>query len=256
MKALTDAPARKLHGTRCRLNTQPSTVTTMATDAEEDQAIGPVGRLVAGRYQLRSLLGRGGMGGVWLAEDELLHRPVALKQVVLIGRASEESRRAALVRALAEARAAARVHHDGVVRIHDLAKQGGHPWIVMELLSGRNLAQILDGQGPLSIEQVRHIGLSLLDALHAVHRAGVVHCDVKPANVQLCQGGRVVLTDFGIARSPDDDLRSLTHIFVGSPAHASPEWLRRDKPRPASDLLSLGATLFSAVEGRPPFDRG
>ncbi len=211
---------------------------------------------MVGRYRLRSLLGFGGMGLVWLAEDELLERPVALKQVILSDPVSEESGKAARLRALGEARAAARVHHDGAVRIHDVVKEDGRPWIVMEPLSGRTLADTLNAEGPLPIEQVTRVGLGLLDVLQATHRAGLVHRDVKPGNVHLCDGGRVVLTDFGIACTTDDDSSSPTDTVAGSPAYISPERLRGDKPEPACDLFSLGATLFTAVEGRPPFDKG
>jgi serine/threonine protein kinase len=254
MKALTDHSGRSSRG--MRRSAQQFSVTTAAAYPLGGQAIEPAGRLVAGRYRLQSLLGRGGMGRVWLAEDELLHRPVALKQLVLSDPASEESRRTARGRALGEARAAARVHHDGVVAIHDLVKEDGCPWIVMELLSGRTLAETVDATGPQSIERVAHIGRCLLDVLGATHRAGIVHRDVKPANVHLCHGGRVVLTDFGIACTADDDSSFRTHTFAGSPAYASPERLRGDEAGPASDLFSLGATLFTAVEGKPPFDKG
>jgi serine/threonine protein kinase len=230
---------------------------TVATDPGAYQAVQPGGRrLVAGRYGLRSLLGRGGMGMVWLAEDELLYRPVALKQIIPNDGVPEESRKAALLCALGEARAAARVHHDGAVAIYDLVKEDGRPWIVMELLSGRSLAQTLNADGPLSIEQVTRVGLRLLDVLQATHRAGIVHRDVKPGNVHLCHGGRVVLTDFGIACAAQDDTSVAEYTFAGSPAYAPPERYRGETPKPASDLFSLGATLFTAVEGRPPFDRG
>jgi serine/threonine protein kinase len=225
----------------------------VASDADANQAIEPAGRLVAGRYGLRSLLGRGGMGLVWLAEDELLYRSVALKQVLPDETVSEKSRRAALLRALGEARAATRVHHDGVVKIHDLVKEDGCPWIVMELLSGRTLAETVRGDGPLSIEQVTCVGLRLLDVLQATHRAGIVHRDIKPGNVYLCDSGRLVLTDFGIACTAGDEASAGGYVFAGSPGYASPERLRGEKPEPASDLFSLGATLFTAVEGRQPF---
>jgi serine/threonine protein kinase len=126
----------------------------------------------------------------------------------------------------------------------------------MELLSGPTLAELLDAEGPLSVEEVTRVGGCLLDALEATHRAGVVHGDVKPGNVQLCENGRVVLTDFGIAQDTDHDSGSLTPMFAGSPAYVSPERLAGGRPEPASDLYSLGATLFTAVEGRPPFDKG
>jgi serine/threonine protein kinase len=225
-------------------------------DPGDAHVIDGAGRLVAGRYGLRSLLGRGGMGMVWLAEDELLHRPVALKQMILNEPVSEESRKAALLRALGEARAAARVRHDGVVDIYDVVKQDGRPWIVMELLSGATLAETLHAEGSLSISEVTHVGLRLLDVLRATHRAGIVHGDVKPGNVYLCDGGRVVLTDFGIACAAGQDSWWPDHVFAGSPAYAPPERLRGERPSPASDLFSLGATLFTAVEGRSPFDRG
>ena len=211
---------------------------------------------MAGRYRLRSLLGFGGMGRVWLAEDEVLDRPVALKQFNLSDQASDKTRTAARVRALNEARAAARVDHIGVIKIHDVVEEDGRPWIVMEVLSGRTLAAALDAEGPLPIDQVTSVGLGLLDVLQATHRAGIVHRDVKPGNVHLCDGGRVVLTDFGIACTTDDDSSSPTDTVAGSPAYISPERLRGDKPEPACDLFSLGATLFTAVEGRPPFDKG
>jgi serine/threonine protein kinase len=213
-----------------------------------------IARVVAGRYRLRSSLGRGGMGRVWLADDELLHRQVALKQVVRGGPACEydDEVRAA---ALTEARAAAGVRHDGVVRVHDLVVDDD-PWIVMELLSGRTLAEALAANGPLPVAEVARIGLCLLDALDAVHRAGLVHRDVKPANIQLCDDGRVVLTDFGIAAVADDQTTLPSGGLAGSPAYISPERARGETAGPASDLFSLGATLFAAVEGRSPFGHG
>jgi serine/threonine protein kinase len=216
----------------------------------------PDGRLVAGRYLLRSLLGRGAMGRVWLAQDDVLDRPVALKQLVLSRQASDRARKLARLRALIEARAAARVDHVGAVKIHDVVQEDGCPWIVMEVLSGRTLAAALDAEGPLPVEQATTIGLSLLDVLQATHRAGILHRDVKPANVQLCDGGRVVLTDFGVARTMADAPAVPSDMLAGSPAYMSPEQLRRGEIGPASDLFSLGATLFTAVESRAPFARG
>ena len=219
-------------------------------------AVEPAGRLVAGRYRLRFLLGRGGMGRVWLAEDEMLNRPVALKQFDLSDQASDLTRKAARLHALDEARAAARVDHIGAVKIHDVVKEDGCPWIVMEMLSGRTLAEALASAGPLPIDQVTSIGLGLLDVLQATHRAGIVHRDVKPANVHLCDGGRVVLMDFGIARAIEDGSTVSSGLLTGSPAYISPEQFRRGEVGPESDLFSLGATLFAAVEGRAPFDKG
>jgi serine/threonine protein kinase len=201
---------------------------------------------------LVALLGRGGMGRVWLAEDELLRRRVALKQVLLNGHASEHVRASAL----AEARAAARLDHDSAVKVYDVIEDSGDQWIVMELLSGRTLAEKVAADGPLPTAEVRRIALRLVDALGAVHRAGLVHSDVKPANVQLCDDGRVVLTDFGIATSIDDEQTLSSEAMAGSPAYMSPERARGDAVGPASDLFSLGATLFAAVEGRSPFGAG
>ncbi|TCM44884.1 protein kinase-like protein [Kribbella sp. VKM Ac-2568] len=192
------------------------------------------------------------MGRVWLAEDELLRRPVALKQYLATDAESEDASRAARARALYEARAAAQVSHRGVVRIHDVVREGSLPWIVMEPLSGRTLAETLAGEGLQPIDRVVDLALRLLDALTAVHQAGVVHRDVKPANVQLCDDGRVVLTDFGIA-CLDDELDLPRDVLEGSPAFISPEQLRGEKPAPASDLFSLGATLYAVLEGRAPF---
>ena len=162
------------------------------------------GRVVGGRYRLRRLLGRGGMGTVWLATDERLHRPVAIKQLVLAGASTDGERLAARARLRSEARLTARVTHPGTVRIYDLVEEAGEPWIVMEALPGRTLEAALRDQGPRSVGQVTGLGLWLLEVLEATHRAGVVHRDVKPSNVQLCGGVRVVLTDFGIAATTQD----------------------------------------------------
>jgi serine/threonine protein kinase len=222
----------------------------------ESLATEPAGRLVAGRYRLRSVLGCGGMGQVWLADDEVLDRPVAVKEFNVREQASDTTRRAARVRALDEARAAARVDHVGAIKIHDVVKEDGRPWIVMEPLSGRTLATVVEDEGPLPIDQVIGVGLRLLDVLQATHRAGVVHRDVKPANVQLCDCGRVVLMDFGIARALHGGATVSSGLLVGSPAYISPEQFQCGEVGPASDLFSLGATLFAAVEGRAPFDKG
>src|SRR5215211_7521754 len=246
MKALLEIAGTRRLDTPC----PPATMDETATDVElcqvEDPPIDPAGRLVAGRYRIQSLLGRGGMGRVWLAEDELLHRPVALKQLMLSGLVSDETGRAARAHALREARATARVDHNGAVKIHDVVKEDGRPWIVMEPLSGRTLQETLDAEGPLPIDQVASIGLCLLDVLQATHKAGIVHRDVKPGNVHLCHSGRVVLTDFGIACTTDDDSHLPAGAFAGSPAYTSPELVSGRAPGPASDLFSLGATLFTA----------
>ena len=221
----------------------------------EQRIIQPAGRVVAGRYRLRRLLGRGGMGAVWLAVDQRLRRPVATKQPVFASAATDEERRTARTRLRYEARVTARVDHPGTVRIYDLAEEDGEPWIVMEALPGRTLEAILRGRGPLPVAQTTHLGLRLLEVLEATHRAGVVHRDVKPGNVQLCGRGRVVLTDFGIAATTRDGSDSCNGRVSGSPAYMAPEQAH-GRVEPASDLFSLGATLYAAVEGRSPFAKG
>jgi serine/threonine protein kinase len=229
---------------------------TFAGSAAQCEETTVPGRLLAGRYRLRSVVGNGGMGRVWRAEDEVLDRLVAVKQFNVSGQASDETRKAARVHALNEARAAARVDHVGAVKIHDVVKEDGCPWIVMELLSGRTLTAALEAEGPLPIDQVTDLGLGLLDVLLATHRAGIVHRDVKPANVHLGDDGRVVLMDFGIARTIAGGSTVSSGLLAGSPAYISPEQFRCGEVGPASDLFSLGATLFAAVEGRAPFDKG
>jgi serine/threonine protein kinase len=255
MKALLDVLGNSLRDTRRQRGAAGEAHPTVAAHLAGGPVIEPAGHLVARRYRLWSLLGRGGMGRVWLADDKVLGRPVALKQVLLNGLGSAEMRTAAWACALSEARAAARVDHVGAVRIHDIVEENRCPWIVMEPLPGRTLQEALNGAGPLPAGQVIRVGLCLLDVLQATHRAGIVHRDVKPGNVHLCGGGRVVLTDFGIACTMDGATPP-TGTFAGSPPYVSPERLGGGEFGPASDLFSLGATLFAAVEGRPPFDRG
>src|SRR5947208_12712166 len=193
------------------------------------------------------------MGVVWMAHDDLLDRMVALKEVVASD-ASEDVRE----RLLREARAAARLDHPGAVRIYDVVDDDEHstpPWMVMEVLTGCTLKDAVNDDGPLPPPRVAEIGLALIDALAAAHRAGILHRDVKPANVQLCDDGRVVLTDFGIAQVAGDSSITRTGDIVGSPAYMSPERARGQELGPASDLFSLGATLYAAVEGHAPFER-
>jgi serine/threonine protein kinase len=204
MKALLEAGGRSPGRTRHRWRTAGEGHPTLPEQLAGSRPDEPGGRLVAGRFRLRSLLGRGGMGRVWLADDELLDRPVAVKQLLLHGRESAEMRAQAWACALREARAAARVDHTGAVRIYDIVQEKGWPWIVMEPLPGRTLQQALNAAGPLPVRQVTRVGLRLVDVLQATHRAGIVHRDVTPGNVHLCGGGRVVLTDFGIACTIDD----------------------------------------------------
>jgi eukaryotic-like serine/threonine-protein kinase len=183
---------------------------------------------------------------------------VAIKQLVLAGAASDEERLAARSRLRCEARLSARVEHPGTVRIYDVAEEGGEPWIVMEALPGRTLEATLRSRGPLPVVPATRLGLGLLEVLEATHRVGVVHRDVKPSNIQLCGGGRVVLTDFGIAAATRDGSGSGNGNgkVSGSPAYMAPEQVHGGAVEPASDLFSLGATLYAAVEGRSPFAKG
>src|SRR5690348_5747128 len=235
MKALLELEGRSPGGTRRRWRTAGEGHPTVPVQLADYRPSEPGGRLVAGRFRLRSLLGRGGMGRVWLADDQLLDRPVAIKQLLRHGLESAEMRAQASACALREARAAARVDHIGAVRIYDIVQEKGWPWIVMEPIPGRTLQQALDAAGPLPLQQVTRVGLRLIDVLQAIHRAGIVHLDVTPGNVHLCGGGRVVLTDFGIA-SAIEDAAPAAGGFPGTPAYVSPERLDGGVPGSASDL--------------------
>ncbi|GDY68640.1 hypothetical protein SAV14893_080330 [Streptomyces avermitilis] len=214
-----------------------------------------VERLVAGRYRLLSVLGEGGMGTVWRARDEVLHREVAVKEVrAPVGLAVARVERM-YTRLEREAWAAARISARGVVTVHDVATDDGRPWIVMEFVRGRSLGDVIGSQGALTPREAARIGAEVLAALRAAHGAGVLHRDVKPANVLLADDGRVVLTDFGIATVEGDSALTLTGEVVGSPEYLAPERALGQNPGPASDLWSLGALLYTAVQGRSPFRR-
>jgi serine/threonine protein kinase len=214
------------------------------------------GTVIGGRYQLRTAIGNGGMGTVWQAADSLLRRDVAVKEVLLpVGMAAAD-RTAMYERTLREARAAAALSHPSVVQVYDVVTEGGRPWIVMELLHARSLADMIISDGPLAPRAVAKIGVALLGALEVAHSAGVLHRDVKPANVLICTDGRCVLTDFGVARMPSESNLTTPGMVLGSPHFISPERAVGGQFGPPSDLFSLGVSLFTAVEGRPPFDKG
>jgi serine/threonine protein kinase len=213
-------------------------------------------RVVAGRYALTGVLGRGGMGTVWLATDQVLERQVALKEVTFSVHLTDEERAILRERTMREARAAARLDHPRVTTVYDVVEEDGKPWLVMEHVSARSLQEILEQQGPLSPSAVARIGLDVLAALDAAHDAGIVHRDVKPANVLVDPDGHACLTDFGIATTTGDSSLTTQGALIGSPSYMAPERANGDEPRPPVDLWSLGATLYAAVEGRPPFDRG
>lgn len=214
------------------------------------------GTLVGGRYQLRVAIGNGGMGTVWQAADTLLRRDVAVKEVLLPAGMADAERTAMYERTMREARAAAALSHPSVVQVYDVVTEGGRPWIVMELLHARSLADMIIADGPLAPRAVAKIGIALLGALEVAHSAGVLHRDVKPANVLICTDGRCVLTDFGVARMPAESNLTTPGMVLGSPHFISPERAVGGAFGPPSDLFSLGVSLFTAVEGRPPFDKG
>jgi eukaryotic-like serine/threonine-protein kinase len=217
---------------------------------------GPQTRVVAGRYALSEVLGRGGMGTVWLATDRVLEREVALKEVTFSVDVTDEERRILRERTMREARAAARLDHPCVATVYDVVEEDGKPWLVMEHVSARSLQEILEEQGPLAPDAVARIGLDVLAALDAAHHAGIVHRDVKPANVLVGGNGHACLTDFGIATTTGDSSLTTHGALIGSPSYMAPERVNGEEPRPPVDLWSLGATLYAAVEGRPPFARG
>ncbi|MFJ6074865.1 serine/threonine-protein kinase [Streptomyces sp. NPDC093065] len=210
-------------------------------------------RVVAGRYRLLSPLGEGGMGTVWRARDEVLHREVAVKEVRAPAGLPGADVRRMYARLEREAWAAARISHPNVVTVYDVATDGDRPWIVMELVRGLSLADLLDAEGPLEPERAALIGAEVLAALRAAHAAGVLHRDVKPANVLLANDGRVVLTDFGIARVEGSEALTMTGEVIGSPEFLAPERALGRTPGPESDLWSLGVLLYAAVEGATPF---
>jgi eukaryotic-like serine/threonine-protein kinase len=196
------------------------------------------------------------MGTVWRAADTLLRRDVAIKEVVLPPGLAPSDRDSMYERTMREARAAAALQHPAVVQVYDVVHENGRPWIVMELLEARSLADMVIEDGPITTRVVAKIGIALLGALEVAHAHGVLHRDVKPANVLICSDGRCVLTDFGVARMPTDVQLTTPGMVLGSPHFISPERAMGSDFGPPSDLFSLGVTLFTAVEGRPPFDKG
>ncbi len=195
------------------------------------------------------------MGVVWQARDELLGRDVAVKEIVWPPQMDPAERDVARQRAMREAQMAARLSHPNVVGIFDVVEEEDRPWIVMELVPHRSLRDIIVEDGPLPPGRAARIGLGILAALQAAHARGVLHRDVKPANVLIAPEGRVVLTDFGIARADDSPVLTGTGVLVGSPSYISPERARGARADAAADLWGLGACLYAAVEGHPPFDR-
>ncbi|MEU9119789.1 serine/threonine-protein kinase [Streptomyces sp. NPDC048506] len=223
---------------------------------DEVEMDGTEGRLLAGRYRLADVLGRGGMGTVWRARDEVLGRTVAVKELRFPGGVEEDEKRRLITRTLREAKAIARIRHNGAVTVYDVVDEDDRPWIVMELVEGRSLAEVVRDDGPLTPRRAAEVGLAVLDVLRAAHREGILHRDVKPSNVLMSDDGRVVLSDFGIAQVEGDPSVTSTGMLVGAPSYISPERARGQKPGPPADLWSLGGLLYACVEGVPPYDKG
>ncbi|MGW7439075.1 protein kinase domain-containing protein [Streptomyces sp. NPDC054849] len=214
------------------------------------------GRLLAGRYRLGAVLGKGGMGTVWRAQDETLGRTVAVKELRFSSGVDEDEKRRLITRTLREAKAIARIRSGGAVTVYDVVDEDGRPWIVMELIEGPSLAEFIRENGPLTPHRAAEVGLAILDVLRAAHGQGILHRDVKPSNVLIAGNGRVVLTDFGIAQVEGDPSVTSTGMLVGAPSYISPERARGQKPGPPADMWSLGGLLYASVEGVPPYDKG
>lgn len=208
------------------------------------------GRVVAGRYRLDRLIGRGGAGAVWRGHDERLHRPVAVKEITFPSDGPQAE--IGQIRALREARAAARLHDTGVVQIYDIIEDDDGAYLIMELVDAPNLSVLVRRGGPLQPRAVAILGVRVLDTLVAAHRAGIVHRDIKPSNV-LVDGDVPRLTDFGIARLGDEATITSSGVVMGTPAYIAPEHARGEPVGPPADLYGLGATLYYAVEGTAPF---
>lgn len=208
------------------------------------------GTVIAGRYRLREAIGSGGMGQVWLAADDMLGRNVAVKEVTT----PDAGEFATVQQSLREARSAASLNHPNVVQIHDILHTD-RPWIVMEYVPSRSLYDVVVRDGPLGPREAARVGLGMLAGLRAAHSAGIIHRDIKPQNVLIGHDGRVVLTDFGLAVRQRDGRTGRAEALIGSPQYIAPERLRVGASTPATDMWSLGATLYAAVEGRAPYQR-
>jgi hypothetical protein len=213
-------------------------------------------RILVDRYALKTPLGRGGMGVVWRAHDEVLGREVAIKEVMFPASMPDAERRSAQARVTRETRAAARLNHQGVVTLYDVVTDQGGVFLVMELVEAPTLAELVMVEGPLASERVAEIGAQLAHALEAAHQAGIVHRDVKPDNVLVPQAGTAKLADFGVAWLAGDPRLTTTGMVIGSPAYMAPEQAQGEPTGPPADFWALGATLYFAVEGQPPFDKG
>ncbi|MGW5387328.1 serine/threonine-protein kinase [Nocardia sp. NPDC003963] len=213
-------------------------------------------RLIAGRYRLTDPIGTGAMGVVWRALDIRLQRIVAVKQVLLGPNLTEQQTSEARKRALREGRIAARLHHPNAISVFDVADEDGQPWLVMEYMNAPSLASRLNLDGTMGPLEVAKLGAQAAAALAAAHDAGIVHRDVKPANLLVGDDGTLKITDFGISRATGDVTVTATGFLAGTPAYLAPEVARGEQPIPASDVFALGSTLYHAHTGRPPFGDG
>ncbi|WP_194824792.1 serine/threonine-protein kinase [Nocardia sp. XZ_19_231] len=213
-------------------------------------------RLIAGRYRLTDPIGTGAMGVVWRATDVRLRRTVAVKQVLLAPGLTGTQALEGKLRAMREGRIAARLHHPNAITVFDVAEEDGQPWLVMEYMNAPSLAAKLAGGVTLPPIEVAGIGAQAAAALSAAHDAGIMHRDVKPANLLVGDDGTVKLTDFGISHATGDVTVTATGFLAGTPAYLAPEIARGDSPKPAADVFALGSTLYAASEGAPPFGEG
>lgn len=214
---------------------------------------------VGARYRLEEMIGGGAMGTVWRATDEVLKREVAVKQILPTPGATEEHIAAQRERALREGRIAARLRNVHAIAMYDVAMEAGEPWLVMEYLPSTDLGALIAAELVLPVTQVAQIGAQVADAMVDVHAAGILHRDIKPANVLISEGGDsdgiVKITDFGISHVDDDASLTEAGTLSGTPAYFAPEVARGAPSTAASDVFSLGATLFACLEGVPPFGR-
>jgi hypothetical protein len=238
---------------------RPADLSWPTVDEPATERVVPHGdrsRRLAGRYRLDEVIGRGGSGTVWAAYDEILRRRVAVKEVPAQPGMPPDEAQAQRERTLREARSIAVLSHPNVVTLFDVVAEQGEPYVVMELLRSQSLASVIAEHGPLTPVQAAVVGTAVADALAAAHAAGITHRDVKPGNVLISEDGQVKLADFGVARSVSEHTLTMTGMLLGSPAYMSPEVAAGGDTTPSADVWGLGATLFAAVEGRPPYDAG